>query len=171
MSSGMTIVIQEAENAQPRRVVKIVPMRSGGYMVMAPYHQARKGFLAKHPVDYSRIGDTELPLTELTAYTAEDWVKLSVHKDGFVQFSGEDPGTDDGRDALVFKEHDIYYRNCTPDTWNGFVIESFILSFRMWSGCVAQLMISELVWASEASRVVELTLSSALSSCRTSQYF
>jgi len=180
MSSGITIVIEESEHAQPSRVIKVVPMRSGGYMVMAPYHQARKGFLAKHPVDYSRVGDIDLPQTELTAYTAEDRVKLSVHKDGFVQFSGEDPGrirsgrdpvtgepkglgiianrlrdvittgpsfgvvlwgledfdtyTNTGRDALVFNEHDIYYRNCTPDTWNGFVIESFVLSFRMWSG-------------------------------------
>jgi hypothetical protein len=180
MSSGTTIVIQEAENAQPRKIIKIVPMRAGGYMVMAPYHQAREGFLAKHPVDYSRVGRFEMPLTDFTSYTADDRVKLSVHKDGFVQFSGEDPGkirsgrdpvtgepkglgivanrlkdvittgptfgvvvwgiedfepyTGDGRDAMIFTEREMYYRNCTPDTWNGFVIESFVLSFRMWSG-------------------------------------
>jgi hypothetical protein len=40
----------------------------------------------------------------------------------------------DGRDAMIFTEREMYHRNCTPDTWNGFVIESFVLSFRMWSG-------------------------------------
>jgi hypothetical protein len=53
---------------------------------------AREGYLAKLPVDYSRIGRFEMPLTDFTSYTADDRVKLSVHKDGFVQFSGEDPG-------------------------------------------------------------------------------
>ena len=102
MSSGTTIAIQEAETTQPRKVIKIVPMGAGGYMVMAPYNQAREGFLAKFPVDYSRVGRFEMPLTDFISYAADDRVKLSVHKDGFVQFSGEDPGKiPSGRDPVT----------------------------------------------------------------------
>jgi hypothetical protein len=55
---------------------------------------------------------------------------------GVVVWGIEDfePYTGDGRGAIVFAERDMYYRNCTPDTWNGFAIECFVLSFRMWSG-------------------------------------
>lgn len=39
--------------------------------------------------------------------------------------------------AVVFSEEDYYYRNCTPDTWNGYVIEGFVLEERYW-GAVRQ---------------------------------
>jgi len=28
---------------------------------------------------------------------------------------------------MVFDESDIYYRDCTPATWNGYVVEGFVL--------------------------------------------
>ena len=163
-----------------RKITKIVPYRSGGFAVLVPYHEARRGHLLKYPVDYSKR-DLELTFDEATEYSAEDRVKLSLHPDGFVQFSGEnpgkivsgrDPGTGEPRglgvmsrplsapvntgptfgitvwglsefepldaarrhNAVVFSEEDYYYRRCTPDAWNGYVIEGFVLEDQYWGG-------------------------------------
>lgn len=43
----------------------------------------------KAPVDYNKIGSTLTPMSEVTLFTADDRVKLSLHPDGFTQFSGE----------------------------------------------------------------------------------
>lgn len=59
--------------------------------MLSPYHVAREGWLARHRVDYRKIGETSMPIDEMVAYTADDRVKLSHHWDGFVQFSGESP--------------------------------------------------------------------------------
>jgi hypothetical protein len=174
--SGHTIVIEDQGTL--RKITKIVPYRGGGFAVLVPYHEARRGHLLKFPVDYSKR-DLGVSSAEATEYSAEDRVKLSLHPDGFVQFSGEnlgkivsgrDPGTGeprglgvmsrplsapvntgptfgivvwglsefepldaDGRhNAVVFSEEDYYYRRCTPDTWNGYVIEGFVLKDRYW---------------------------------------
>lgn len=66
-------------------------MADGGFAVTVPYHQERHGFLFKAAVDYSQT-TIEVPVEDLVPYTADDRVKLSLHIDGFVQFSGEGPG-------------------------------------------------------------------------------
>ncbi len=159
-------------------ILKIVPYRKGGFAVLAPYHKARKGHLLKHPLDYSKR-HMEITRDESVEYSAEDRVKLSLHPDGFVQFSGENPGKiisgrdprtgeprglgimsrplstpintgptfgcvawgaadfesfggTGKRDVIAFTEEDYYYRGCTPNTWNGYVIEGFVLEERYW---------------------------------------
>lgn len=88
--AGVRIAI--AESGRPtRKLVKLVPLSDGGFAITAPYHHARNGFLFKHAVDYSQR-HIRIPFAELVPYTAEDRVKLSLHLDGFVQFSGESPG-------------------------------------------------------------------------------
>lgn len=69
--------------------------------MLAPYHAARSGVLSKHPVDYSNKEEA-LARSEMVEYSAEDRVKLSIHPDGFVQFSGENPSKIvSGRDSAT----------------------------------------------------------------------
>ncbi len=56
-----------------------------------PYHKEQRGYLAKHPVDYGQR-DQETFRPDTVEYSADDRVKLSIHPDGFVQFSGERQG-------------------------------------------------------------------------------
>lgn len=178
--AATTIAIKEPEGTI-RKITKIVPYKEGGFAVLVPYHTARKGYLAKHRVDY-RENDLHIRRTEITEYSADDRVKLSFHKDGFVQFSGEKAGKIvSGRDpesgepkglgillehplfnpitsgptfniiawglsefeaiqgtspvnTLVFSEEDFYYRRCTPDSCNAYLIEAFLFSQYYWSG-------------------------------------
>ncbi len=173
---SFTIAIEDQGTL--RKITKIVPYKQGGFGVLAPYHNARQGFLAKHPVDYSKRR-IEMRQEDMVAYSAEDRVKLSLHPDGFVQFSGEnagrivsgrDPETGEpkglglvasplsqpintgptfgcvvwgvsdfellkntGRsDVVTFSEEDFYYRGCTPETWNGYIIEAFVFPDVFW---------------------------------------
>jgi hypothetical protein len=173
--SGTTIAIEDQGTL--RKITKIVPYSSGGFAVLAPYHNARRGHLLKPTVDYSKR-DMVFGFEETIQYSAEDRVKLSLHPDGFVQFSGENPGKIvSGRDpetgepkglgvmshplgtsintgptfgcvvwgvsdfeplgskvrnTIIFSEEDYYYRRCTPDTWNGYAVEVFVLEERYW---------------------------------------
>ncbi|HET7477943.1 MAG TPA: hypothetical protein VFJ72_00365 [Rubrobacteraceae bacterium] len=174
--AGSTIAIEDQGTL--RKITKIVPYNSGGFAVLAPYHKAQKGYLFKHPVDYSQRR-MEISREDNVEYSAEDRVKLSLHPDGFIQFSGENPGkivsgrdpdTGDPRglgimshpldtpintgptfgcvawgvadfesldgigksNVIAFAEEDYYYRACTPDTWNGYLIEGFVLEERYW---------------------------------------
>jgi hypothetical protein len=79
------------EDGPPHAICKIAGQGDGGYMVMAPYHEAREGWLAKYTADYTKAR-MAVPVSEMEHYTAEDQVKLSHHFDGFVQFSGERGG-------------------------------------------------------------------------------
>ena len=56
---------------------------------MVPYHNAKQGFLLKHSVRYDHPMGLVRPQTAIP-FIASDRVKLSIHLDGFVQFSGED---------------------------------------------------------------------------------
>ncbi|WNV76929.1 hypothetical protein [Geodermatophilus sp. DSM 44513] len=87
---GIRIAIAD-HNGTLRLLTKIVGLSDGGFAVTAPYHSARQGFLMKFPVDYSR-SELMLPTADVVPYTADDRVKLSLHLDGFVQFSGERQG-------------------------------------------------------------------------------
>lgn len=89
--SGFRVVIADGHEA-PRQISKIVTLGDGGYSVLAPYHKERQGWLAKYPVDYNRVGSFATSVADMTQYSADDRVKLSHHWDGFVQFSGEQPG-------------------------------------------------------------------------------
>jgi hypothetical protein len=73
-----------------RKITKIVPYKlDRGFAAMVPYHAAKQGFLLKHSVRYHHsIGP--VPLQTAIPFVASDRVKLSIHLDGFVQFSGED---------------------------------------------------------------------------------
>jgi hypothetical protein len=35
-------------------------------------------------------------------------------------------------DALIFDEEDLYYRRCTPETANAWMVEAFVFPLRMW---------------------------------------
>jgi hypothetical protein len=176
--SDVRILIRPSPNENARRITKIVPYPTGGFAVLVPYHSARRGWLAKVPVDYKKVGAHTVPWTECVEYEASDRVKLSYHADGFVQFSGENPiKIRSGRDTdgqpkglglvtrppsnpitsgptfsivcwglsefredqspsstdIVFDESDLYHRNCTPDTYNGYVIWGFVFQESMWT--------------------------------------
>jgi hypothetical protein len=73
-----------------RKITKIAPYKHDrGFAAMVPYHTAKQGFLLKHSVRYDHpIG--LVPCPTAIPFSATDRVKLSIHLDGFVQFSGQD---------------------------------------------------------------------------------
>src|SRR5215211_6850582 len=91
-STESTTVVLDTPSTGARKLLKIVSYSEGGFAILTPYHSARSGLLMKMPVDYSRKGEIEVASTDCTTFTADDRVKLSFHKDGLVQFSGENPG-------------------------------------------------------------------------------
>jgi hypothetical protein len=71
-----------------RKLSKIVLYKNAiGFAVVLPYHQSRKGLLAKHPVKYDRRVYTFSAGSFVEQYVVSDTVKLSVHFNGLVQFS------------------------------------------------------------------------------------
>lgn len=84
MAREVTIAIRD-DGGVLRRVTKIVEMKDG-IAVAVPYHSANEGWLFKHPMHYDRT-EGAVPISEMTHYTAEDKVKLSIHLGGFVHFS------------------------------------------------------------------------------------
>ena len=84
------------ENGRTAKVTIIVPFRDGRVAIAAPYTNDRKGLLVsmKPPV---RLGSQWIPADAATAeYSVRDRVKLSLHRDGFAQFSGR--GIRSGKD-------------------------------------------------------------------------
>jgi hypothetical protein len=97
-----TIAIRPALGQQPRKITKIIGLNGDGFSVLAPYHQARSGYLFKLPVDPSIQGPYQIPWEEAVGFTADDRVKLSYHTDGFAQFSSERAGQiTSGRDPTT----------------------------------------------------------------------
>ena len=84
-----TIVINEG--ALSKKITKIFTLSDGGFAVAVPYHKAEQGHLLKFKFDYTTKMQTASVL-ESENYIASDRVKLSMHMDGFVQFSGENSG-------------------------------------------------------------------------------
>ncbi len=87
-----------------RRVTKIVPYNNPsdpGFAALVPYHSARRGFLLKHSNRYDHpIG--LVPMRTAIPFEASDRVKLSIHLNGFVQFSGHDSSKiHAGRDPIT----------------------------------------------------------------------
>jgi hypothetical protein len=84
-----TICVRDEPDAVARKITKIVPYRDGGFAILAPYHNARRGFLMKYAFDYRQTGRVQVSMKDIVEYSADDRVKLSYHADGFVQFSSE----------------------------------------------------------------------------------
>jgi len=173
------LLIQPASGEPIRKITKVIPYPTGGFAVVAPYHPAQRGWLARVPADYTKH-EYKFHRSQAAEYDANDRVKLSDHADGFVQFSGERPGRiESGRDPetgeakglglisnpisepirtgptfsvqswgihefqeaakpgsedIVFDEEDFYFRRCTPDDANSFLLECFVLPNRLWAG-------------------------------------
>jgi hypothetical protein len=100
-----TIAIRPSDGQPPRKITKIIGLNGGGFSVLAPYHNAKRGFLYKLPFDPKtdlQPGERQVPYAECIGFTARDRVKLSYHTDGFAQFSGETPGKIiSGRDQVT----------------------------------------------------------------------
>lgn len=82
----MKYTISIKENNITHNITKIVFMRCGGFSVFLPYHYEKKGILAKYKIDYSKSLNYIEAINEHT-YTAENLAKLSLHGDGYIQFS------------------------------------------------------------------------------------
>jgi hypothetical protein len=100
-TKGFTIAIND--NGRIYEITKLVFGRDGSYMVMVPYHSANKGFLFKMSIPHIP-NDKQVFIQHsefiIDSGTIEDKrIKLSHHRDGFVQFSGEGvtSGTDKNR--------------------------------------------------------------------------
>lgn len=87
-----TVAIRPSAGEKPRKITKIVGLNGVGFSVLAPYHQARSGFLCKPLIDARTFERRMKGWDECVGFTAEDRVKLSYHIDGFAQFSSENPG-------------------------------------------------------------------------------
>ncbi len=83
---GTRIAINE--EGRTVKVTMIVPFRDGGVAVAAPYTTARRGLLMATQFP-DRPGNVLIPIDDFVVeYSASDRVKLSMHRDGFTQFSG-----------------------------------------------------------------------------------
>jgi hypothetical protein len=87
-----TVAIRPRAGEGLRKITKIIGLNGDGFSVLAPYHQARSGFLFKHLMDLQTLGIRKIPLGECVGFTAEDRAKLTYHVDGFAQFSSEKHG-------------------------------------------------------------------------------
>jgi hypothetical protein len=90
MVEPVTIAVQDSVGTL-RKITKIIPYKDGGFAQLVPYHRANTGLLLKFPADYSKQ-KFEVAFADSEQYSAKDRVKLSFHPDGFIQFSGENPG-------------------------------------------------------------------------------
>lgn len=71
------------------KIFKITPHSDGGFDIHVPYHKDKIGYLYKIKIPYIP-GRSAVPLTAIIQQkTIDKDVKLSIHKSGFVQFSGK----------------------------------------------------------------------------------
>jgi len=87
-----TVAIRLASGGELRKITKIIGLNGDGFSVLAPYHNARSGFLYKHLMDLQTLGERQIYWGDCVGFTAEDRVKLTYHVDGFAQFSSEGKG-------------------------------------------------------------------------------
>jgi len=90
LSEGHRIAICD-ERGESHLVMRI-SLEKGGIAVSVPYHPSKKGWLVEMPLQYDKT-QFMVPVSDMNQYTVEDTVKLSLHMDGFVQFStgGKNP--------------------------------------------------------------------------------
>lgn len=84
LKDGHRIAIRDSSGSM-RNVVRISNER-GGFAVSIPYHPSKEGWVFESPMDYN-FTERIQPIDECKNYTVNDTVKLSMHMDGFVQFS------------------------------------------------------------------------------------
>lgn len=83
------------------KVSSIIFLSDGGFSVVVPYHNAETGLLLKSPVPCISPGTYIIPRESIIQeFTASNRPKLSIHYDGFCQFSSDLKGTiRSGRDS------------------------------------------------------------------------
>jgi hypothetical protein len=84
LNDGYRVAIRD-DSGVARLVVRIM-LEQGGFAASVPYHPAKQGWVIEAPVHYDKT-EYFLPLSEAKHYTVNDTVKLSMHMNGFVQFS------------------------------------------------------------------------------------
>lgn len=84
LKDGYRIAIRD-DSGVAHLVMRIL-LEQGGFAVLVPYHPAKQGWVFEMPLQYDKMEFT-VPVSESKNYTVEDTVKLSMHMDGFVQFS------------------------------------------------------------------------------------
>jgi hypothetical protein len=85
LTDGHRIALEDKDGTC-RLVGRITRLPSGGFSVQCPYHPEKSGWVFKAPVTYD-IGESFKPIDNAEQFSVSDTVKLSLHMNGFVQFS------------------------------------------------------------------------------------
>lgn len=100
------ILLRNSDNLY--KISKITPHSDGGFNILMPYCREKKGYVFKFNYDYSKR-ESQIPIDSMIQeYTIDKDTKLSIHKSGFVQFSGSgvlsgiDPSTGKIRGMGIF---------------------------------------------------------------------
>jgi hypothetical protein len=100
-------------------VARVLAYPDGGWGLVPLYRpQPHPGFLLlESPVDYSRRGEFLVPVeTMYRQYRSAHGIKLSIHGDGFLQFSRADAqGVISGRDPVTGESRGFGYQSFRPD--------------------------------------------------------
>ena len=73
------------------RLVARIGVMHDGFHISVPYHPALEGILCKMPLDYSKTSYVQ-PFDQMDCFKVDSRAKLSLHMNGFVQFSSSDTG-------------------------------------------------------------------------------
>jgi len=77
------------DDAGVARLAVKISLEKGGFGVSLPYHPSKNGWLHETPLEYGKA-EFGVPLSQMKHYIVDSTVKLSMHMDGFVQFSDAD---------------------------------------------------------------------------------
>jgi hypothetical protein len=100
--NSVVIAVRPTSGGRARKLTKVIEYAEGGFAVLAPYHKAREGSVAKARIDVTAVGDRTIAHEQIDFFSASSRVKLSYHADGFCHFSGEATGSViSGRDLLT----------------------------------------------------------------------
>ncbi|MEQ9380132.1 MAG: DUF3606 domain-containing protein [Pirellulales bacterium] len=84
LKNGVRIAIQ-TESGESHLVARL-SLQQDGFAFSVPYFRDKQGSVIELPIRYDKSQYT-IPASEGKLYSVSDVVKLSVHRDGFVQFS------------------------------------------------------------------------------------
>ena len=87
-----TVIIRDGITADARKITKIVSLEDGGFSIFAPYHSAKTGYLLKLQSSLAPGPQKHDRKDNVEEFSASDLVKLSIHADGFTQFSSVNAG-------------------------------------------------------------------------------
>jgi hypothetical protein len=145
--SNYTVII--SEEGTTIKVAKIILLSEGGFSLVSPYHSSNKGYLVKFTVDYSKQEQSIFRQELLEEYTASNQVKLSMHVDGFVQFSSVSGNNiRSGRDSITRNPRGLGYMTST--------LEDPVLTGPM---------VSLLIWGKNDYQQVEGTINKSKTLC------